>query len=219
MAAKTQLTAPYSSSALHTVIHELHEYNSPSLTASPSLSLRHLSHVAQVWHMMMERVQHLHRAGIQPIVQGGLVDCPACFRECVAVSGDACMGLRRFKKSATASRGLPSLHHSTPFLSEAHVQQKLAELRADDDTHAIAEGDCAKFKAAPAILSGNRSQHYDRLGVAALCCRHEHVLQACSLHSEENYTYYEILLLPVMTAYCSPAHKRKLSFFYLDVAC
>ncbi len=43
-------------------------------------------------------------------------------------------------------------------------------------------------------------------------------LQAVSLPTEENHTYYEIMLEDLLPSY-SPVHGRKLGCFFLDVAC
>jgi hypothetical protein len=150
----------------------------------------------------------------------GVSECPACWRTCEAVCADACMGMRRFAKSASAQRGLEPLISNTPFMSEEVVkaaQERRPHAADSSDARAAA---CSDFKAAD--LSAAEATKYDRTGVAAFLCRHGFVMRACTMFGPENFTYYEVMLADILTAYCTPqalAAGRSLKFVYVDVAC
>ncbi|EFJ39608.1 hypothetical protein VOLCADRAFT_100765 [Volvox carteri f. nagariensis] len=141
---------------------------------------------------------------------GRWMDCPACWRQCVAVSGDACLGLRHFKAAASGSLDLQPLAAGDLFISEKLVMERLKERGKMADPDAVS---CSKFKAAKVF--GRRAANYDRLGVAAFACRHGFVPAMVSLHTEEDFVYYEVLL----EALKQRMDLASVKAVFLDVAC
>ncbi|EFJ42130.1 hypothetical protein VOLCADRAFT_97808 [Volvox carteri f. nagariensis] len=141
---------------------------------------------------------------------GRWMDCPACWRQCVAVSGDACLGLRRFKAAASGSLDLQPLAAGDLFISEKLVMERLKQRGKMADPDAVS---CSEFKAAKVF--GRRAANYDRLGVAAFACRHGFVPAMVSLHTEENFVYYEVLL----EALKQRMDLASVKAVFLDVAC
>jgi hypothetical protein len=152
--------------------------------------------------------------------QPGISDCPACWRTCVAVCADSCMGMRRFSQSAPNQRGHEPLISSTPFMSEATVAAAQARRSDAADSSEASAAACSDFKAADP--SAAEAKKYDRTGVTAFLCRHGFVMRACTMRGPENFTYYETMLIDILKAYCGPqasAAGRSLKFIYVDVAC
>jgi hypothetical protein len=90
-------------------------------------------------------------------------------------------------------------------------RQKLASTSSGSlDLEATA---CTDFKAAAAFSS--RAAHYDRMGIAAFVCRHGFVACMVSLHTPENFTYYEMLL----EALHDKMDLANVDAIFLDVAC
>ncbi|GLC43675.1 hypothetical protein PLESTM_001502900 [Pleodorina starrii] len=145
-----------------------------------------------------------------PVGRGAWTDCPACWRQCVAVSGDACMGLRRFRAAASGSLDLLPLAAGDLFIPERLVVERLKQRGKMADPDAVS---CSEFKAAKVF--GRRAANYDRLGVAAFVCRHGFVPAMVSLHTEENFVYYEVLLEALRQRMDLPSVKA----VFLDVAC
>jgi hypothetical protein len=56
------------------------------------------------------------------------------------------------------------------------------------------------------------------MGMAALVCRHEFVMTAVNLFTEENFAYYDLMLADVLKQY-SQENERLLQCFFLDIAC
>ncbi len=67
-------------------------------------------------------------------------------------------------------------------------------------------------------LLGQKVQVFDIMGMAALVCRHEFVMTAVNLFTEENFAYYDIMLADVLQQY-SQENGRRLQCFFLDIAC
>lgn len=63
--------------------------------------------------------------GLRPIVSGGFLSCPCCYRKCHALCGDACLGLRHFRKVAYRSKNISPLEQATPFVPAAVVMDAL----------------------------------------------------------------------------------------------
>ncbi|KAG2435357.1 hypothetical protein HXX76_007430 [Chlamydomonas incerta] len=89
-------------------------------------------------------------------------------------------------------------------------RQKLARVEAGLQLEGAA---CSDFKAAKEASS--RTANYDRMGVAALVCRHGFVVSMASLMTPENFVYYELLLEAVAAKMDLAAVKA----VFLDVAC
>ncbi len=182
IAIKTQLAAPYSSRALSDMVLQLQEeYALPGQPAPKRSVLRQLSKAALMWELVRERVNGLHRAGIAPIVEGGYIYCPCCYKQCGGVSGDCSLGMRRFREAAKASRDLPAFSIQSRFIPEAEVRAELQQLR--ESVPELELPQCVDFKADTSILSGKRVAYYDRLGLGCFCCRHEHVLIVSESHT------------------------------------
>jgi len=153
-----------------------------------------------------------HASDLPPSLSTGFswTDCPACWRECVAISGDACVGLRRFRAAASSSLDLQPLAAGGLFVPEHQVAERLVQRGKMADPDAVA---CSQFKAAQVF--GRRAANYDRLGVAAFACRHGFVPAMVSLHTEENFVYYEVLLEALNKKMDLVAMKA----VFMDVAC
>ncbi|KAG2438299.1 hypothetical protein HYH02_010996 [Chlamydomonas schloesseri] len=172
------------------------------------------THLARVEHMLESALLSDAIRGDSSASQW--LDCPACWRCCVAISGDACMGLRRFKAAARSSMQLKPLYGGDLFVSEDVVatrlekRQKLARTEAGVQLEGAA---CSDFKAAKE--TGSRTAHYDRMGVAAIVCRHGFVISMASLLTPENFVYYELLL----EAAAAKMDLAAVKAVFLDVAC
>ncbi|EFJ42598.1 hypothetical protein VOLCADRAFT_97223 [Volvox carteri f. nagariensis] len=127
-----------------------------------------------------------------------------------AAEGDACLGLRHFKAAASGSLDLQPLAAGDLFISEKLVMERLKERGKMADPDAVS---CSKFKAAKVF--GRRAANYDRLGVAAFACRHGFVPAMVSLHTEEDFVYYEVLL----EALKQRMDLASVKAVFLDVAC
>ncbi len=203
-----RLKSAYSATALAGVLEELHKSNGLQSKCS---TLEALSTAALHWANTQELLRSESCAADAAPVDGGnnWSDCPACSRGCVALSGDACLGLRRFAAAASSSMDLQPLVQPSPFLPEADVAERL---HAYNPKYQIGEdsASCGNFKAA--TVTGRKAANYDRMGIAALVCRHGFVVNACSLMTNENFLYYEVLLEEAL------ARVRPKAVF-LDVAC
>ena len=102
-----------------------------------------------------------------------------------------------------------------PFISDEAVQHMLEQQRnlpADLWQHVS----CVDFKAVGTL--GRRAGVLDVLGMAALVCRHEFTMVACNLFTEENFSYYDLMLSQVLKQY-TEGNGRRLVCFFLDIAC
>jgi hypothetical protein len=130
----------------------------------------------------------------------------------VAVSGDACLGLRRFAKAGRASVNLKPLEKDTVFLDAAFVRgQRAAHKQTADEAH-----DCASFRAV--TVRSEQSKTYDEEGIASFVCRHGVVLVMCSLFGPETHCEYELMVHALLEAYDSN-NGREINLFFMDIAC
>ncbi|KAF5826225.1 hypothetical protein DUNSADRAFT_4062 [Dunaliella salina] len=156
------------------MLQTAHAYNGFATCATKHL--RQLGPALQVWQQVEHESTSLSSLGLQPVIPGGFDGCPCCWRDCTALSLDACLGLRQLKNVASASTGLGSLLHGSFFVPESGVTAELQGQQADGLPSAHTEHSCAQFKAA--THTGTRREHYKSMGIAAGCCRHGRILQA-----------------------------------------
>ena len=143
---------------------------------------------------------------------GPWAECPCCWRRCPMLSTDACLGFRRFRKSAASSLLLQPLSTGDLFIPAATVRARLAQ-RKGTQSALLEPGACADFKAAK--LFGRRHAHYDQLGIAAIVCAHGFVVSMTNLYTPENFTYYELLLESAN----SKVGLDNVDVLFMDVAC
>ncbi len=207
LTSRMRSTAAYSASAWRAVLQEQHKENG---LPSPPAVLEELSRVVVHWANIQEMKRSSESLQVPSIRPGGWTECPACWRSCVALSGDACLGMRHYRLVAGSSSHL----HPTvpgPFLRDAFVAQQLASYRAPAATSELSS--CGDFRAA--TTASRKAATYDHMGIAAFVCRHGFVVSATSMQSEENYLYYELMLddaLPKLD-------RAALKAVFLDVAC
>jgi hypothetical protein len=194
--------APYPANSLAIVFGRTHSNN--GMPSTPGV-LRHLGTAANHWQAVQEAKAAAARQ--DSATPAAWSECPACWRECVAISGDACLGLRRFQKAASSSMELQPLGAGDLFVPDAAVQQALDE-RGDSAADTLPS--CSNFKAA--TLFARRVDHYDRFGVAGFVCRHGFAVCMASLFTDENFTYYDVLLDTALQR-VSPR------VVFMDVAC
>ena len=103
---------------------------------------------------------------------------------------DACLGLSRYRKAASASRGDPLLSKDSHF----QLQDETAQLLADRQRSpaAVQAASCSEFRAAQHTSA--RSALLDVNGVVAAVCCHENVLLAIDMLGHECFAYYEVRL-------------------------
>ncbi|KAL0038483.1 hypothetical protein WJX77_007988 [Trebouxia sp. C0004] len=111
--------------------------------------------------------------------------------------------------------GIQPFYDRSPFLPDEAVQNFIEQRRN------LAAGlweapSCVDFKAVGTL--GRRSGVLDIFGMAALVCRHEFVMVAANLFTEENFAYYDLMLAHVAKEYQQGQGRRLVSFF-LDTAC
>ncbi len=111
--------------------------------------------------------------------------------------GDACLGITRLRAAGSSSHELRPFFTDGPFLSNALVQHHVAE-RQNLDVNLLTPA-CADFQAVGSL--GRRSKYFDIMGMAALVCRHEFVMTAVNLFTEENFAYYDLMLAEVLKQY------------------
>ena len=140
--------------------------------------------------------------------------CPCCWKTCQAVMGDACLGITRLRAAASNSHSLQPFHTNGPFISDDVVREHVAD-RQNIDINLLTPA-CSEFQAVGSL--GRRSKCFDIMGMAALVCRHEFVLVAANLFTEENFAYYDIMLAQLLEQYPEEDGKQLLCFF-LDIAC
>jgi len=73
-------------------LERLHEYL--SFATSATRQLRHLWHAVLVWLQVEHESKSSSSLGLKPVIDGGCLTCPCCWRNCTALSLDACLGLR-----------------------------------------------------------------------------------------------------------------------------
>ena len=140
--------------------------------------------------------------------------CPCSWRTCQAVMGDACLGMTRLRAAATNSHSLLPFHTNGLFIPDEDVRQHVAT-RQNMDVNLLTPC-CAHFQAVGSL--SKRSKHFDIMGIAALVCRHEFVMAAVNLFTEENFAYYDIMLDRLLKQY-SEENGKQLICFFLDIAC
>jgi hypothetical protein len=174
--------------------------------------MRSLPGAASIWQTVQQKVKEESERGMEPIVEGGMAGCPACYATCQAVSADGCQGLRRFKQAAKDSKELPPKLNG-PFIPDEEVKVALDARCTDQPTVEAAE--CAIFKADDVV--GQRAANYDQMGVAGMVCRHGFVQAMCTMTTTENHTYYHLMLDKLLAAYSNPGRSVRLGF--IDIAC
>lgn len=194
--------------------------------AVSAAALQHIGTALEHWYAAQCQATSPSGLGVTGISSDPCGRCPCCHRTCASASADACLGLKRFRNVARASQGLAPANLQTPFVAEAQVQQQL-ERHGKLDPAALERPACADFKAAS--TDTRRAALYDRMGVAAVVCRHGFVLTACSLFTEENHTYYLIMVDELLRYYGGsgpqPAagdaatRQRHVGVLHVDIAC
>jgi hypothetical protein len=124
------------------------------------------------------------------------------------------VGITRLRAAGSSSHALQPFFTDGPFLSNALVQHHVAECQ-NLDVNLLTPAR-ADFQAVGSL--GRRSKYFDIMGMAALVCRHEFVMTAVNLFTEENFAYYDLMLADVLKQY-SQENGRHLQCFFLDIAC
>ena len=96
--------------------------------------------------------------------------------------------------------------------SQLMLMLSLALHTGDEDVYT-----CGSSFKADKVFGGRREQ-YDQLGIAAVVCRHEFVLSMCSMPTDENFTYYNVMFADLLNSYCAQ-NERSIQFMFMDIAC
>lgn len=98
---------------------------------------------------------------------GPTVQCPSCWRTCVAAVADACLGLTQLRAAGKASDFLkPNLPYS-PFIPDPEVKALLAQ-RKDMDPAALERPVCSQFVAATPTAADTQMRLYVQVDKHAL---------------------------------------------------
>jgi hypothetical protein len=208
MTSTSQAQASYAANAWHSMLE--HQFADAGLLPTHAATLTGITGAAQHW-ARVQKIISAKACAATPLLCLGMWDaCPCCWRECLVLSGDACLGLRRFGKAASSSTELQPFTECPFFLAEEQVAEALRSYKPAAGNEKPA---CGPFKAATVV--GRKTSNYDRQGVVAFVCRHGFVAGMTSLLTNENFLYYELLLkfiLPKINASTTKA-------IFLDIAC
>ena len=106
-------------------------------------------------------------------------------------------------------------HNNGPFIPDEDMQRFLENQR-QLPSELWQPISCVDFRAVCTL--GRKVGILDIFGMAAPVCRHEFTMIAANLFTEENFSYYDIMLSPVLQQY-TEGDDRCIVCFFLDIAC
>ena len=139
------------------------------------------------------------------------------------------------RSAACNMHNIQPFHANGPFIPDEDVQHFLENQR-DLPSDLWQPVSCIDFKAVGTLgrsdlwqpvscidskavgTLGRRAGVLDILGMAALVCRHEFTMIVANLFTEENFSYYDIMLSQVSQQYAE-GEDRRLVCLFLDIAC
>ena len=142
--------------------------------------------------------------------------CPACYKTCPYISGDATQGAKRFKNTATASLGLQPIGSLTPVFPADRMKAAL-ERRLSTAPKDLAKPECVSFKAIPDNDIGKVVRLYDHTGLVAFVCPHGFVIIMASMVTTENFVYYDELLKEILPLLVG--QNGQMPIVFMDMGC
>jgi hypothetical protein len=199
------------------VIEAYHELNG---FQNSGAMLSHLRPAMLHFTRINELVTSPAELGLQPLGGDGGAPhwerCPACYRTCPYISGDATQGARRFKNAATASLGLQPIGSLTPVFPPDRMKEAL-ECRLATAPKDLAKPECVSFKAIPDNDIGKMVKLYDHTGLVAFVCPHGFVIVMASMITTENFVYYDELLKEILPQLVGS--NGQLPIVFMDMGC